>query len=124
MKTYLRSNSHLFCGHWNGSPVEIGFLPDPLKQVPASEALHYHNYHEYYVVLEGKAELEVEGQCVPLMGGTVVMVEPGERHRLVMVDPQVGARWVIIKERSTPNSKYVVPASGNDLQANFGSEQS
>jgi mannose-6-phosphate isomerase-like protein (cupin superfamily) len=92
--------------------VEIGFLPEPLKKVPDSEIMHYHDYHEYYVVLEGKAELEVEEQRVPLRGGTVVMVEPGERHRVVFVDPEVGARWVIIKERSEPNSKHVVSSAG------------
>lgn len=108
MRTYKRSDSHLFCGHWNGSPVEIGFMPEPLKHVPRSEALHYHDYHEYYVVLEGRAELEVEGQIVALRANTVVMVEPGERHRVVWVDPVAGARWVIIKERSKPHSKYVV----------------
>ncbi len=56
--------------------------------------------------------LEVEEQRVPLRGGTVVMVEPGERHRVVFVDPEVGARWVIIKERSEPNSKHVVSNAG------------
>ena len=56
--------------------------------------------------------LEVEDQRVPLRGGTVVMVEPGERHRVVFVDPEVGARWVIIKERSEPNSKHVVSSAG------------
>lgn len=113
MRTYKSSGSHLFCGHWNGSPLEIGFLPEPLTKVPSSEALHYHDYHEYYVVLEGRAELEVEGQTVPLRGNTVVMVEPGEKHRIVFVDPEVGARWVIIKERSEPDSKHVVsPRAG------------
>lgn len=108
MRTYQRGNSHLFCGHWNGSPMEIGFLLDPLMRVPESEALHYHDYHEYYVVLEGSAELEVEGELVPLRAGTVVMVEPDERHCVRFVDPHVGARWVIIKERSEPNSKHIV----------------
>jgi mannose-6-phosphate isomerase-like protein (cupin superfamily) len=79
-----------------------------LKKAPDGEVMHYHDYHEYYVVLEGSAELEVEGERVPLRGGTVVMVEPGESHRIVFVDPQVGARWVIIKERSEPDSKHVV----------------
>jgi hypothetical protein len=37
------------------------------------------------------------------------MVEPGEKHRVVSVDPEVGVRWVIIKERSAPDSKHVVP---------------
>jgi mannose-6-phosphate isomerase-like protein (cupin superfamily) len=87
LRTYLRSDSHLFCGHWNGSPVEIGFLPTPLRQVPDSEVLHYHDYYEYYVMLEGSAELEVEGQSVPLRAD-IVMVEPGERHCIRFVDPE------------------------------------
>lgn len=108
MRLYEAGDSHLYCGHWNGSPVEIGLPREPLMAVPAVEALHYHHYHEYYVMLEGRAELEVEGEIVPLRPGVVVMVEPGEKHRIVSVDAEVGARWVIIKERSEPNSKHVV----------------
>lgn len=93
MRTFTRTESHLFCGHWNGSPVEVGFLPHPLTEVPSSEVLHHHDYYEYYVVLEGHAELEVEGRTVPLRADTVVMVEPGERHRIRSVDPETGARW-------------------------------
>jgi mannose-6-phosphate isomerase-like protein (cupin superfamily) len=112
MRQYAAGESHLLCGHWNGSPLEIGLAPTPLKEVPNSEVMHYHNYHEYYVVLEGSAELEVEGQQVPLRAGNVVMVEPGEIHRIASVDPELGARWVIIKERSEPDSKHIVVESG------------
>ena len=111
MRTYRPNDRFYFCGHWNGSPVEIGLMPEPLKNVPPSEDMHYHDYYEYYVVLEGKAELVVEGETVPLTGGTVVMVEPGERHRVVFVDPDIGARWVIVKQQSAPDSKHVVPES-------------
>lgn len=104
MRIYSDRTSHLFCGHWNGSPVEIGeaYLTD----VPSSEVRHKHPYHEFYVVLEGGAELEVEGKRVPLKAGSVVMVEPNEWHEVIAVSPQ-GARWVIIKERSEPDSKIV-----------------
>ncbi len=105
MRVYERSGSHLLCGHWNGSPVEIG-LTGRLTHIPDSEVLHHHDYHEYYVVLEGSAELDVEGAAVPLVAGSVVMVEPGERHELTSIGPQ-GVRWVIIKQRSIPNSKHV-----------------
>lgn len=105
MRVYERSGSHLLCGHWNGSPVEIG-LTSRLTQIPDSEVPHHHDYHEYYVVLEGSGELDVEGSAVPLVAGSVVMVEPGERHQLTSIGAQ-GVRWVIIKERSTPNSKHV-----------------
>ena len=111
MRTYFRGDTHLFCGHWNESPIEIGFLPTSLRQVPESEVLHYHDYYEYYVMLEGSAELEVEGRLVTLRADSIVMVEPGERHRIRSIDPEHGARWVIIKQRSEPNSKHVVTDS-------------
>ena len=57
MHTYLRKWSHLFCGHWNGSPIEISFMPEPLKRVSDSEVMHYHDSHEYYVFLEGNAQI-------------------------------------------------------------------
>lgn len=98
MRVYDKEGSHLFCGHWNGSPVEIG--EGFLRAVPESEVRHKHLYHEYYVVLE------VEGQQVPLRAGSVVMVGPGEWHEVVSVSEQ-GARWVIIKERSEPGSKIL-----------------
>jgi len=106
LKTFSISGTHLFCGHWNGSPVEIG-LTGLLLEVPLTERLHYHEYHEYYVILEGGGSLEVEGSVVALKAGTTVMVEPGERHQVVAIAP-TGIRWVIIKERSEPDSKHVV----------------
>jgi mannose-6-phosphate isomerase-like protein (cupin superfamily) len=109
MRTYNKRTTHLFCGHWNGSPVEIG--EGFLRAVPDSEVRHKHPYHEFYVVLEGEAELEVAGERVPLRAGSVVMVEPGEWHEVVSVSDQ-GARWVIIKERSEPDSKVVETEEG------------
>ena len=106
MKTFQKSGTHLYCGHWNGSPVEIG-VTELLREVPATEQLHYHHYHEYYVILEGEGALEIDGKQVPLTAESTVMVEPGERHRVTSVGPD-GIRWVIIKERSEPDSKYVV----------------
>lgn len=80
MKIYRRVDSHLLCGHWNGSPVEIG-LTGVMKSVPRGD--------------------------VPLEAGTVVMPHPGERHRVSWVDPEAGIQWVIIKERSAPDSKVI-----------------
>ena len=105
MKSFTRTGSHLFCGHWNGSQLEIG-LTELLLEVPCSERRHCHDYHEYYIVLEGEGILEVEGAAVPLQAGSTVMVEPGERHQLVAVGP-AGLRWAIVKERSEPGSKNI-----------------
>jgi mannose-6-phosphate isomerase-like protein (cupin superfamily) len=105
MRIYEHSNTAWFCGHWNASPIEIGVTP-LLRAVPDGEVHHHHDYCEYYVVLEGSAELEVEGRAVPLRADTVVMVEAGERHRVVSVGSS-GVRWVIVKQRSEPNSKHI-----------------
>lgn len=110
MKVYRKSEASgsgpaWVCGHWNGSPLAIGM--GFRSEVGPHEALHSHPYREYYVVLEGAAELEVEGEFVPLRPGTVVMVEPGERHMVVSVGPS-GGHWVVVKERSEPNTRFVV----------------
>ena len=106
MRIYRPTTGHLICGHWNDSPLEIGVTPVLMKP-PETEVSHHHEYHEYYVVLHGRAELEVEERAVPLEAGTVVMVAPGERHRVRWVDPIQGARWVLVKERSAPDTKHV-----------------
>ena len=108
MKIYRKTNSHLLCGHWNGSPIEIGFT-EVIRTTPDSETYHYHNYHEYYIIIRGKGTMNVEGCDAPLEANTVLMIQPGERHRIVWIDPDEGIQWIIIKERSVPNSKIVVP---------------
>jgi mannose-6-phosphate isomerase-like protein (cupin superfamily) len=92
------------CGHWNGSPIEIGMGLS--TAVGPGEVRHHHPYREYYVVLDGAAELEVEGTPVALRPGMVAMVEPGERHRVVSLGA-AGARWIVVKERSEPGTKIV-----------------
>lgn len=109
MKIYQKSEESgdspaWICGHWNGSPLAIG--TGLRAEVGTSDIRHYHPYREYYVVLEGAAELEVEGVVVPMCPGMVILVEPGERHMVVSVD-KAGARWVVIQERSEPNTKYI-----------------
>ena len=74
MKIYRKTNGHLLCGHWNGSPMEIG-LTDVIKAIPDSETYHYHNYHEYYIIIRGKGTLRVEGRDEPLEANAVVMIQ-------------------------------------------------
>ena len=109
MKIYRKSKESedeptWVCGHWNGSPIEIGM--GFRSEVGIGEVRHYHPYREYYVVIEGAAELEVEGTIVALSTGMVVMVEPGEHHRVASIG-ETGARWVVIKERSEQNTKFL-----------------
>lgn len=92
------------CGHWNGSPVEIGL--GLRSEVGLREVRHHHLYHEYYVVLEGSAVIEVNGEEIPVEKGMVVMVGPNESHQVLSVG-EGGVRWVAIKERSEPDSKFI-----------------
>lgn len=114
MRIYQESESPWRCGHWNGSPIEIGLTSGVITRIRAGEAYHYHDFHEYYVVLHGRATLCIEGNDVPLTAGIVVMVQPGERHRLTWIDPDAGAQWIVIKERSAPGSKIIVPEPDGD----------
>lgn len=92
------------CGYWNGSPLEIG--AGFRTEVGPHEVRHYHPYREYFVVLDGVADLEVDGRHIALRAGMVVMIEAGEWHHITAVQAP-GARWVVIKERSAPNTKYI-----------------
>ncbi|MEZ4729988.1 MAG: cupin domain-containing protein [Caldilineaceae bacterium] len=92
------------CGHWNGSPLEIGM--GLRTEVGEREVRHHHPYCEYFIGLEGTAKFEVEGSVVELRPGVIVMVEPGERHQLLSVD-EAGARWIVIKEQSKPGTKDI-----------------
>ena len=112
MKLYSPADSppahrHLLCGHWNGSPLEIG-VSGLAKHIPHGEVYHYHEYHEYYIFLQGRGALVVNGREIPIEGGQVLMVEPREPHRFAWIDPEVGLQWVIVKEKSAADSKVIV----------------
>ena len=56
MRVYTREDGHYFCGHWNGSPLEIGDST-LLRSVPESETRHFHEYFEYCIALEDPSGL-------------------------------------------------------------------
>lgn len=44
---------------------------------------HVHADAEVFVLLQGKAVMEVDGERVPLVTGDLLVVEPGEDHHLI-----------------------------------------
>ena len=44
---------------------------------------HVHDEPEAFVILQGKAEMELNGKKYPLTTGDIFIVEPGEDHHLV-----------------------------------------
>jgi len=48
---------------------------------------HYHaNTEEIYVVVEGRGEMEVDGERSPVQPGDVVLIPPGAWHQLRALD--------------------------------------
>lgn len=68
------------CGDFNNAPLKIARAIT--KKVLEKEITHNHNGFEFYIFLKGKAELEVEGKIIPVLGGDVLLVEPGENHKI------------------------------------------
>jgi hypothetical protein len=96
------------CGYMNESPLEIIWTRHQMELPPGND-YHYHPYHEYYIILAGRGALLVDGREVPMEANTVLIIAPGERHRVLWVDPAQGIQWIVIKERSAPNTKFIVP---------------
>ena len=106
MKIFEKGKTQMYCGYWNGSPLEVGLI-STIYEVPKREVLHSHPYREYYVVISGKGILEIDGKEVELISNNVIMVEPHEKHEVTWIDPDEGIRWVIVKEKSEPNGKII-----------------
>lgn len=45
--------------------------------------VHVHTDREAFVILQGKAVMEVDGTAYPLVTGDVLIIEPGEDHHLI-----------------------------------------
>lgn len=55
-----------------------------LVEIRQDAQLHYHKrMTEIYVVLEGKGEMELDGERVPVKPMTAVYIKPGCRHRAI-----------------------------------------
>jgi mannose-6-phosphate isomerase-like protein (cupin superfamily) len=66
----------------------LGFKPAGFRSHdndgPGGSDVHVHeNDHEAFVILQGKAVMEMDGQRHELRAGDICVVEPGENHHLV-----------------------------------------
>ena len=50
---------------------------------PGGSDRHVHDDCEVFVILQGKAQMEINGERHPLCCGDVCVVEPGEDHHLI-----------------------------------------
>ncbi len=50
---------------------------------PDGRDWHVHKDHEVFIILQGKATMELDGEMHPMVTGDVFIVEPGEDHHLI-----------------------------------------
>jgi len=103
MKVYKPNDEGWLCGYWNGSPIQIKYSDDrPLKD----EGLHIHNSREYYLMVEGKLTLKVDGKEQTISELELIMIEPGEPHKIIKKSKK--CKYVIVKEKSEKYNKKMV----------------
>ena len=71
---------------------------------PGGRDRHVHDDREVFIILQGKAMMELNGQMHPMVTGDVFIVEPGENHHLISdaVDPCINL-WLHAGPERHPN---------------------
>ena len=75
---------HILTGVISGRYINKGtmsYKPPGFRTHP--EGNHVHDDEEIFVILQGKAQMEVDGELIPLEVGDVLVIEPGEEHYLI-----------------------------------------
>jgi mannose-6-phosphate isomerase-like protein (cupin superfamily) len=65
----------------------LGFKPPGFRthtnDGPDDKDVHVHDDCEVFIILQGKARMEIDGEFHPLATGDICIVEPGEDHHLI-----------------------------------------
>jgi len=51
--------------------------------------------------------MNVKGKLFPMEAGTILMLEPAEKHAVASEDSKQDLQWVRFKARATPDSKHI-----------------
>ena len=58
--------------------------------------LYHQNWDEWVLLLQGRAELDIEGQMVSLAPGDHVLIKTGQKHRVTHTDQNQPTVWLAI----------------------------
>lgn len=62
-------------------------------KVGAEVELHFHDCHEYWIIVEGAGNATSEGKDYHLGPGDLLLTEAGQYHSLVVTEPMVAIYW-------------------------------
>ena len=67
-------------------PIQMAYKKGDLEGKP----LHYHLYsHEYFIILNGYCSIDIEGEKYSLNKGSIIGVEPTEKHIIYDCSPDL-----------------------------------
>lgn len=73
------------CGSAQRAFAESGQCTLHTVTISADAETHYHKTHtEVYYVLEGRGQMELDGELHPVEPGMSIFIPPGVRHRAVV----------------------------------------
>lgn len=76
-------------GHWlsgvlPGTYLTVGGMGFKERGMRThADSRHIHDDCEAFVLLQGKAQMEIDGVLHPMQTGDILIVEPGEEHHLI-----------------------------------------
>jgi len=84
-------------------PIQVKIVqPEELNSVT-----HYHKtMHEYFFLLQGTAVILVDGKNYELGKGDLLVVEPGETHKVADYSPDM--QLLLLMPPPVPNDKVIV----------------
>jgi mannose-6-phosphate isomerase-like protein (cupin superfamily) len=59
----------------------LSFHPVGFRTHPEGE--HVHDSYEVFVILQGRGQIELNGELEPVRAGEVLVIEPGDEHHLI-----------------------------------------
>ena len=93
-----------FLGNANlGGPLQLAYKKGEIDEVKS----HYHSeVYEYFIVLNGTAMITINGKDVQLKKGSVIVVEPGEKHLLKECSSDF--ELLLLMDKFIENDKYMI----------------
>lgn len=90
-----RRGDHFYFGDFGEIPAAISYVRAGSDEELGQEARHYSKAgHKYFFVVDGQLEIEVGDQSILVGPEQVLMVEPGEPHRVMRL-AQAPCRFIV-----------------------------